>query len=357
MGWFDRLAGQHRAPLIGLDLSSSSVQLVELERDRHGRWTVARLASEPLDKGWVSEGQIERLDEVVDAVRRVVARSGTRTRRVAMALPASAVITRRIRAPAGLRDDEMLAQVELEMQPHIPFALDDLSLDFSVLGPAQEDEVEVFVAASRRDRVEDRQAVAEAAGLVAEVLDIESHAAARALGRSLSQEAHWDAQALVALVTIGAVTTQLRVLQADESLYDRDQPFGGTQLTQAIAQDLGIAFDQAERRKLSEDLSSAEFQGAVASFVDAQAREIGRALQYFFTSTPHHEVDRIALAGGGASVPGLAQRVAAITGFPSATVDPFEAMELASGVRRDRLARRAPAHLVACGLAMRGHLG
>ena len=107
MGWFDRLAGQHRAPLIGLDLSSSSVQLVELERDRHGRWTVARLASEPLDKGWVSEGQIERLDEVVDAVRRVVARSGTRTRRVAMALPASAVITRRIRAPAGLRPERL----------------------------------------------------------------------------------------------------------------------------------------------------------------------------------------------------------------------------------------------------------
>ncbi len=357
MGWFGALAGRRQVPLIGLDLSSTRARLVELERDRSGRWSLVRLASEPLDKGWISEGHVERLDEVADAVRRVVARSGTRTRRVAMALPASAVITRRIRAPAGLRDDEMLAQVELEMQPHIPFALDDLSLDFCVLGPPMGDEVEVFVVASRRDRVEDRQAVAEAAGLVAEILDVDSHAATRALGRCLAEDATLAADALIALVTLGADTTRLRVLQGEETLYDRDQPFGGAQLTLALAQTLGTDFEQAERRKTSEDLSSPAFQGAVSTFVDAQAREIGRALQYFFTSTPHHEVDRIVLAGGGATVPGLAQRVAAITGFPTSAVDPFEAMEIAHGLSRDRLAREAPAHLTACGLAMRGHLG
>ena len=357
MGWFTRFAGHRRAPLVGLDLSSTRARLVELERDRSGRWTLVRLASEALDKGWVNEGQIEQLDEVADAVRRVVARSGTRARRVAMALPASAVITRRIRAPAGLRDDEMLAQVELEMQPHIPFPLDDLSLDFSVLGPAQGEEVEVYVTASRRDRVEDRQAVAEAAGLVAEIIDVESHAAMRALGRCLAQETSAGADALIALVTLGADVTRLRVLQGEESLYDRDQPFGGAQLTQALAQTLGIDFAQAERRKTTQDGFPADIQDTVSSFLEAQAREIGRALQYFFTSTPHHEVDRIVLAGGGASLPGLAPQVAMVTGFPTATADPFEGMEIGPGVPRDRLSREAPGHLTACGLAMRGPLG
>ncbi len=357
MGWFTRFAGHRRAPLIGLDLSSTRVRLVELERDRNGRWSLVRLASEPLDKGWVSEGQIEQLDEVADAVRRVVVRSGTRTRRVAMALPASAVITRRVRAPAGLREDEMLAQVELEMQPHIPFPLDELSLDFSVLGPARDEEVEVLVTASRRDRVEDRQAVAEAAGLVAEIVDVESHAAIRALGRSLTQEVGVGADALIALVTLGADVTRLRVLQGEESLYDRDQPFGSAQLTQALAQTLGIDFAQAERRKTTEDGTSADIQDTVRSFLDAQAREIGRALQYFFTSTPHHEVDRIVLAGGGASLPGLAPRVATVTGFPAATADPFAGMDIGPGLPRERLSREAPGHLTACGLAMRGPLG
>lgn len=357
MGWFDRLAGRRHAPLIGLDLSSTRVRLVELDRDRGGRWSLVRLASEVLDKGWVSDGQIERLDEVADAVRRVVVRSGTRTRRVAMALPASAVITRRVRAPAGLRDDEMLAQVELEMQPHIPFPLDELSLDFSVIGPAQDEEVEVFVTASRRDRVEDRQAVAEAAGLVVEVVDVKSYAAVRALARSLAEEASVGADALIALVSLGADVTRLRVLQGGESLYDRDQPFGGAQLTQSLAQALGIDHVQAERRKTTQDLSSTDLKDTVCAFVDAQAREIGRALQYFFTSTPHHEVDRIVLSGGGASVPGLVGRVQAITGFPTSIADPFEAMAIGPRIPRDRLSREAPGHLTACGLAMRGHLG
>jgi type IV pilus assembly protein PilM len=359
MGWSDRLSGQGRASLIGLDISPANVKLVELDRDRQGRWMLLRLAGEPLDRGWVTEGQIDQLDEVAGAVRRAVARSGTRCRRVAMALPSSAVITRRIRAPSGLRDDEMLAQVELEMQPHIPFPLEDLSLDFCLLGsaPPRSTEVEVFVAASRRDRVEDRQALAEAAGLVAEVLDIEPYAAGRALARSLTEEAGIGAEALLALVTVGSDTTRLRVLRGEESLYDRDQAVGGAQLTQTIAQGLGIEFSQAERMKVTTDLTGTDLAPYVRPFVDTLAREVARALQYFFTSTPHHEVDLIALAGGGAGLPGLDRRVAALTGFETRVVDPFSGMAIGPAVPRERLAREAPGHLVACGLAMRGHLG
>ena len=140
------------------------------------------------------------------------------------------------------------------------------------------------------------------------------------------------------------------------SFQERAQ-LGAEQLSKQPPVTLEQARKQAERLKTTQDLSSVDLRDTVSAFVDAQAREIGRALQYFFTSTPHHEVDRIVLSGGGAGVPGLAGRVQAITGFPTSIADPFEAMDIGPGIPRDRLSREAPGHLTACGLAMRGHLG
>lgn len=355
MGLLDRLLGRTRQSMMGLDISASSVKLVELNQTAEGDLVLERLASEPLEKGWVVEGQIEKFDEVAEAIRRVVSRSGTKTRHVAMAMPASAVITKRIVLAAGLREDEMEAQVESEAHQYIPFSLDEVCLDFCVIGPNanSEGDVDVLLAASRKDKVQDRQGLAEAAGLTPVVLDIESHAARLAMGRIAAALPDGGKEALIALFEVGAETTSLKVLRGEDMLYDRDQAFGGGQLTQLISRQYGFSFEEAEQKKLSGDLPEDYASSLLVPFVDSLAQEIGRALQYFFTSTPHHKVDYVMLAGGSALLPGLSERVAETTGFESLVVNPFDRMTIGSAVRESKLSREAPAYLTACGLAMR----
>jgi type IV pilus assembly protein PilM len=358
LGFLDALLGRKHSPMIGLDISSSSVKLVELNQTPTGEYVLERFASEPFEKGWITDGQIEKFDEVAAAVKRVVTKSGTRSKLVVMAMPQSAVITKKIMLPAGLREEEMEIQVESEANQYIPFSLDEVSLDFCVIGPSltSAGDVEVLIAASRRERVQDRQALAEAAGLKPAVLDIESHASRLAMSRIVASLPNEGRDALVALFEIGADTTSLKVLRDDEMLYDRDQAFGGSQLTQLISRQYGFSFEEAETKKLSGDLPEDYESVILAPFVDSLSQEIGRALQYFFTSTPHHKVHYVMLAGGTATLPGLKDRVTDLTGFASSVVNPFEQMQLGSAVRESRVRREAPSYLTACGLAMRRFL-
>jgi type IV pilus assembly protein PilM len=355
VSFLDALLGRAHPPAIGLDISSSSVKLVELAKTGAGDLVLERFGSEPFEKGWITDGQIEKFDEVADAVRRLVQKSGTKTKQVVMAMPQSAVITKKIILPAGLRDDEMELQVESEANQYIPFSLDEVSLDFCVIGPSTSSvgDVDVLIAASRKDRVQDREGLAQAAGLKPVVLDIESHASRMAMSRIVASLPNEGRDALVALFEIGADTTSLKVLRDDEMLYDRDQAFGGSQLTQLISRQYGFSFEEAEQKKLSNDLPDDYDSAILAPFVDSLSQEIGRALQYFFTSTPHHKVHYVMMAGGTATLPGLKDRVTDLTGFASMVVNPFEGMQLGSGVRESKVRREAPSYLTACGLAMR----
>lgn len=355
MSVLDLLLGRKHAPMVGLDISSSSAKLVELGQSANGEYVLERFASEPFEKGWITDGQIEKFDEVAEAVRKLVQKSGTRTKQVVMAMPQSAVITKKIVLPAGLRDDELELQVESEANQYIPFSLDEVSLDFCVIGPspASAGDVEVLIAASRKDRVQDRQGLAEAAGLKPVVLDIESHASRLAMSRVIAALPNGGHDVLVALFEIGADTTSLKVLRDEEMLYDRDQAFGGSQLTQLISRQYGFSFEEAEQKKLASDLPDDYDSVILAPFVDSLSQEIGRALQYFFTSTPHHKVHYVMLAGGTATLPGLKDRVTELTGFASMVVNPFDNMKLGSSVREAKVRREAPSYLTACGLAMR----
>ncbi len=355
MSFMDTLLGRTHPAMIGLDISTSSVKLVELGQSASGEYVVERFASEPLEKGWITDGQVEKFDEVAEAVRKVVSKSGTRTKKAVMAMPASAVISKKIMLPAGLREEEMELQVESEANQYIPFSLDEVSLDFCVIGPSPTSvgDVEVLIAASRKDRVQDRQGLAEAAGLEPVVLDIESHASRLAMGRIVRALPNEGKDALVALFEIGAENTSLKVLRDDELLYDRDQAFGGSQLTHLISRQYGFSFEEAEQKKLSGDLPEDYDSAILTPFVDSLSQEIGRALQYFFTSTPHHKVHYVMLSGGTATLNGLKDRVTELTGFASMTVNPFENMKLGGSVRENRIRREAASYLTACGLAMR----
>jgi type IV pilus assembly protein PilM len=355
---FASLFSSQPAPLIGLDISSSSVKLVELGRGKDGALVLERCAVEQLEKGWITDGNVEKFEEVADAIRRVVKKSGTKTKNVAMSLPASAVITKKIVLPGGMTDAELELQVEGEANQYIPFSLDEVSLDFCVVGPSATSagDVEVLIAASRKEKVQDRQGLAEAAGLKPVVVDVESYASRLATGRIIDALPNKGVDVMVALFEVGAMTTSMQVIRNDEVLYDRDQAFGGAQLTQLIVRQYGFSPEEAEGKKRSGELPEDYESGVLRPFVDNLAQEVGRALQFFFTSTPYNRVDYVMLAGGSSSLPGLTEAITAQTTFACQLLDPFQGMEMGSGVREKKMRREAPSYLSACGLAMRRFL-
>jgi len=345
------LFGQSTPPLVGLDISTSGVRLVELSDAGKGIVRLERYATESLPRGAVVDGNIENMDQVADAVRRVWKKSGTRVRQVALGMPPAAVITKKIILPAGLAEDQLEVQVESEASQYIPFALDEVSLDFDVIGaaPNSVEDMEVMLAAARREKVEDRVAIAETAGLSATVMDIDSYAARSALERAVQPRAGQ----ITALFQIGAQATHVSVLVGGEAVYEREQPFGGNQLTQDIVRAYGMPFEEAETRKKAGDLPENYLADVLAPFLENAALEITRAIQFFYTSTPYTRIDQLYLAGGCALLPGLLDIVSGRTRIASNLVAPFDGMQFGASVRENQLRQEGPAFLVACGLALR----
>lgn len=348
------LLGKGDPPLVGIDISTSSVRLVELSQTKEGV-RLERYAAEPLPRGAVVDGNIENMDQVVEAVRRVWKKSGTRAKLLALGMPPASVITKKIILPAGMSEDQLEVQVESEASQYIPFALDEVSLDFDVVGPAANspEDIEVMLAASRREKVEDRVAIAEASGLKATVMDIESYAARAALGRVTAQLPGAGAGQVVALFQIGAQVTHISVLLDGATVYEREQAFGGNTLTQEIVRAYGMAYDEAETRKKSGDLPDNYTVELLTPFLESAALEVTRAIQFFYTSTPYTRIDQLFLAGGCALIPGLLDIIANRTKISTAVISPFKGMQLGPSVRESQLRVDAPAYLVACGLALR----
>lgn len=349
------LFGKANSPLVGLDISTSGVKLVELSQAGKNELRLERFASESLPRGAVVDGNIENIEQVSDAIRRVWKKSGTKAKHVALGMPPASVITKKIVLPGGLLEEELEIQVETEASQYIPFALDEVSLDFDVCGEAQNspEDVEVLLAATRKEKVEDRVAVAEAAGLKPVVMDIESYAARAAVDRLIMQLPNAGKGQIVALLQIGTQVTHISVLLDGETIYEREQPFGGGQLTQDIVRAYGLSHEEAETKKRSGDLPEGYERELLEPFLENAAMEVTRAVQFFFTSTPYTRIDQIFLAGGCASIPGLVDIVADRTKISASVVSPFKGMQLASSVREKQLRLEAPAYLVACGLALR----
>jgi type IV pilus assembly protein PilM len=349
------LFGKKNPPLVGIDISASSVRLVELSETGKDQLKLERYASEPLPRGAVVDGNIENVEQVSEVVRRLWKKSGASTRNVALGMPSASVITKKIILPGGMSEDELELQVESEANQYIPFALDEVSLDFDVIGPAQQspDDVEVLLAATRKEKVEDRVAVAEAAGLKPMVMDIESYAARGAINRIIAQLPQAGQGQIVGLFQIGAQTTHVSALLDGQLIYEREQPFGGHQLTQDIIRAYGLSYEEADAKKRTGDLPENYQQEILNPFLESAAVELTRAIQFFFTSTPYTRIDQLFLAGGCAIIPGMVEAVAGRAKISTSVVSPFTGMQLASSVREKQLRIDAPSYLVACGLAMR----
>lgn len=349
---FLKKSGRH---LIGLDISSSAIKMVELGGKSFKEARVERYALEPLPKGAVSEGNIANLEATIDAVRRCWKRLNSSTREVAMALPTAAVITKRIFVPNGLREDELELRVETEANQYIPFPLDEVNLDFQIIGATSKntEELEVLIAASKKERIEDRVAVAESAGLRASIVDVDAFAAFAAFEMVEKTLPEKTKNKICALVDIGANTTNVTVLQNGQQLFTREQSIGGNQLTQDMARHYGMPFEEAEAAKQGRNLPEGYEEQLLTPFLENLALEISRALQFFFTSTQFNRIDNIVLAGGCAVLPGISEIVGTRTQVRTVIANPFTKMEISPRINEKSLLQDTPALMVACGLALR----
>ncbi len=332
-------------PLIGVDISSSAVKMVELSGNGKDGYRVERYTIEVLSKDVVADGNIINLEEAAESVRRAWKRMATTTRNVALALPAASVITKKIILPSGQREEEMEVMVESEANQYIPFPLEEVNLDFQVMGaaPSSPDEVEVLIAASRKEKVEDRVAVAEAAGLKPLVMDVENFATLTAFDLVLSQLPDQGKDQVIALIDVGANATNLTVLRNGQQVYTKEQ----------AARQYGMTYEEAEAAKRANSLPENFESELLRPFVENLALEVSRSLQFFFTSTQFNQVDHIVLAGGCAVIPGVDEVVATKTQVNTIVANPFAGMAVSDRVRARSLVADASSLMVACGLALR----
>jgi type IV pilus assembly protein PilM len=342
-------------PMLGLDIGTTSVKFVEISEAGRGQYRLERYVVEPLPRDAVKEGDVVNAEQVVEVLGEAWKQLGTRVKNVVMALPASAVITKKILLPASLSGVELETQVESEANQVIPFPLDEVNLDFQVLGvsPGSPNDVEVLLAAARKEKVEDRVALAEAAGLKALVMDVESYATLSAYELMAGLLPNGGAEQTVAICDIGANSIHINVLNDNETVYLREHGFGGSQLNYEISRRYGMTTEEAEAAKRKGTLPETYEMEVLRPYSETLAMEIGRALQLFTTSTQYHKVDHVLLAGGGAIIPGLDEIVSARVGTPTIVANPFSNMQVDARIRPQQLANDAPALFVACGLAMR----
>ena len=348
------MLGGRSAPLLGLDIGSSSVRLVSVDRGMSGQWSVECCAVDRLQPGWVVSDNIEKLDEVAQTIKRLVKKSGTKTRNVAMALPASAVMTKRVQVQSDLTDSDLEAQVEAEISPYLPWSIEDANIDFHILGSANSDtELEVLVVAARREKVEERQVLAEAAGLKLMAIDVEPYARARAVDFSRGSREHGGPKDdIIALFDMGSVSTSLHIVKGEEVLFDRDLSFGGALLSQLLERTYNFSPSDAERQKRARDLPSGYESRVFSPYIDNLAVEVERGLQYFHGASTQR-VEVIVLSGGAACLPGLARAISAKTSLPCTLANPFLNLKLKSDALKKRMAREGPGYFTAVGLALR----
>ncbi|HCU53107.1 MAG TPA: pilus assembly protein PilM [Gammaproteobacteria bacterium] len=352
---FGKLVAKKKPPLLGIDISASSVKVLELSMSGE-HYRVERYAVEPMPQNAMVEHSITEVEQVAAAMGRAVKRSGSRLKHVALAVPGSHVISKVLAMPMGLSDRDLQTQIEMEADRHIPYPLDEVNMDFYVLGPTSEgsDQVNVLLAACRKEIVDDYVAVAEGAGLTPLVVDIETYAIENAYSLIARNMAGGGMEKTVVLMDVGATTTTINVMHNNRSVYTRDHTFGGRQLTEEIQRRYGLSYEEAGLAKKQGGLPDNYQTDVLRPFMEAMCQEIMRALQFFYSSSPFNSVDQILLAGGCSQIPGIEELVSARVGVPAVVANPFSIMSLASRIKPQMLSADAPSLMISCGLALRG---
>ncbi|WP_115717182.1 pilus assembly protein PilM [Gallaecimonas mangrovi] len=340
--------------MVGVDIGSHSIKAVLLAKNGN-TFKVEAVAVEPTPKGAVVDHEIQDIEPVGEALRRLVRRLPSKIQTAAMAVAGSSVMTKVILMDASLSDDEMMSQIEVEAENLIPHPLDEVNLDFERLHPHINDpsRVDVLLSAARSESVVARVSAMEIAGLDTGVMDIEAYALGRAMAAVASRQPGLTDHKLVGVFDIGARTSTLAVVDQGEVIYTREEAFGGEQLNQLIQSAYDMSGDEAERVKLREELPASAALDVLAPFQTEALQLIRRSTQLFYTTSGHDSLEALLLTGGSADIEGLAQMLTEELGFAVVVADVFAGMKIGANVNKRDLERHNAALAIATGLAQR----
>ncbi len=346
---------RQKKPLIGLDITTSSIKLIELVQAGRG-FRVEAYAAEPTPVNAVNEKVIVDSDAVGEAIGRALKRSGSRNRDVAIAISGDAAITKIIQMPGNISEADMEGQVELQADQYIPFPMEEVSFDYEIVGPSAKDPdaLDVLLVATRTENVDQRVAAVEAAGMTVRLVDVEAFALENACRLLTHQMPENGVDRQVAVVDFGASTTTFSVLHDLRVVYTRDFAFGGQQLTEEIMRTYGLSLEDAGRAKKEGGLPSNYGPEVLDAFIDDMTQQVSRSLQFFLASgSGREQPDQILVCGGCANIPGVADVIASRVGIPTEIGDPLGQMKIGSRPKSQNVKKDSTALLIACGLALR----
>ena len=342
-------------PLLGIDISATAIKLLELSKGGGG-YRVESYAVEPVPANSVVDKNITDMDAVGEAIGRAVKKSGTKLKYAAAAVAGSSVITKVITMSAELSDSYLESQIEVEADQYIPFPLEEVAMDFEVIGPTADnaDRVDVLLAASRSENVDLRVATLEIGGINAKVIDVEAFALENTIAMLAKDQLEGGVDKVIAVADVGSSVTTFSVLDNLKIVYSREQQFGGAQLTEEIQRRYGLSYEEAALAKRQGGLPDNYSPEVLEPFKESMAQQISRAQQFFYSSSSITDIDQLILAGGCASIEGVAELIESKIGIPTIVANPFANMSLASRVPAQTLENDAPGLMISCGLALRG---
>jgi type IV pilus assembly protein PilM len=350
MSWFNH----KQNAVLSIDISTAAVKLLELSK-LGARYRVESYAVAPLPQDALIGKNIANVNMIGEAIKVALKQSGSKLKQASVAVAGSAVMTKIITMDASLTEDEMEEQIMIEADQYVPYSLDEVNFDFEVqrVNENNPEMVDVLLAASRRENVDNRVEALLKAGLKARIVDVEAFAMENAFSLLAEQFADSKESQTVAIVDIGATMTTLNVLYDSRSVYTREQGFGGKQLTEEIQRRYGLSYQEAGLAKRHGGLPDNYITDVLDPFKRAMVQQIQRSLQFFVSSSANRSIDRMILAGGCASITGIEQLIEKSLGVPVYIANPFVNMTLSSKVKPHALSSDAPAMMTACGLALR----
>jgi type IV pilus assembly protein PilM len=338
--------------LVGLDIGSSAVKLVELKEQKKGQgYELVRCGYEPLSAEAIVDGAIMDAGLVAETIKKVFADTRTKNAEVATSLSGHSVIIKRISLQE--MDEEQLAEsITWEAEQYIPFDIEEVSIDFQRLGAGEEGTMDVLLAAVKKEKIQDYTDVIRQAGCTPKLVDIDIFAVQNAY------ELNYDLPAddIHALVNLGASVTNIAVLQGSQPIFWRDISVGGNQYTEAIQKELSLSYDQAERLKKGQDVEGIPLGNAVPiirSVSEEIGNEIQKTLDFFKATTVDAPVQRVILCGGSARVIEFTTYLGERFGCPVELLDPLRNIAKGKELNLDRLEDIGSSLAVAVGLALR----
>ncbi|HVS65371.1 MAG TPA: type IV pilus assembly protein PilM [Thermoanaerobaculia bacterium] len=339
--------------VVGLDIGSFAVKLVEIKERKGGEYQLQRLGIEPLSPEAIVDGSIMDSSLVVEAIQKLSDETAVKNSNFATSLSGHSVIIKKIDLPS-MAPEELAESIRWEAEQYIPFDINDVKLDYVLLSDGQRsDHMEVLLVAVKRDKVNDYVSVISQAGRVPALVDIDAFAVQNAY------EVNYDLDSMkvVALVNMGSGVTNINILSRGNTVFWRDMSFGGNQFSEALQREFNLSYDQAEALKRGENVdryTASDARPVLDAVSTEMAGEIQKTFDFFSATSSEGSVDQLLLAGGCALTSHLLETLRERFGVPAELMNPFRRVAYReSDFNSEWIQSIAPMMSVAVGLAVR----